>query len=93
MTDSAENESSISGLQITGMDSSLRIDFTLKRNSVVNLSVFDANGCLTATLAKGQFPQGAHSVTWNNKDLPQGACFILLEADEYWVSKKVVLAK
>ena len=88
-----ENESSISGLEITGLDASLIINFILKRNSVVNLSLFDANGCLIATLAKGQYLQGTHSVTWNNNDFSQGVCFILLEAGEHWISKKAVFAK
>jgi hypothetical protein len=85
------NESNIAGLEITNDDSSLRINFVLTRGSQVNISVFNANGSLMVTLAKGPYSEGSHTVTCESGKLPHGALFILLEADRYWLSKKVIL--
>lgn len=90
--DMPERESSIAGLEITESDESLRIVFSIKRTADVNLSLFDSNGGLMATLVKGPYPEGSHTVTCENKKIPQGACFILLEAGDSWVSKKIVTA-
>jgi flagellar hook assembly protein FlgD len=64
----------------------------------VTLTVIDALGRSITTLAEGEFPAGAHTVTWNGRDrrgLPvaSGLYFYTLSGSSHQVTRKMMLLK
>lgn len=47
---------------------SLRISFTLPRETALTVAVFDARGRRIRTLASGTFPRGVHQLVWDGRD-------------------------
>ncbi|HMA77027.1 MAG TPA: T9SS type A sorting domain-containing protein [Candidatus Krumholzibacteriaceae bacterium] len=74
------------------------IPFSLKKGCRVNISVFDAAGRRTATIADRKFTAGSHRVVWNGKDsrsrtLPSGFYFVRLKTRGFTDSKKMILLR
>jgi flagellar hook assembly protein FlgD len=60
-----------------------QIHFELAENETVDLAVFDARGCRVSSLARGTWPAGRHSVSWDGRDergraLASGVYFVRL---------------
>ena len=75
------------------------ISFTLKKDSVVELNIYNIKGQLVKVVSKGKYTSGKHTVVWSgddshNKKVGSGVYFYKLKADGKTVSvKKCVLLK
>ncbi|MBC8204818.1 S8 family peptidase [bacterium] len=69
------------------------IRFALPEAESIRLTVYDVLGQETAVLIDGEYPAGAHSVTFNAANLSSGIYFYHLEAGVYSAVKKMTLMK
>ncbi|MBN1558870.1 T9SS type A sorting domain-containing protein [candidate division KSB1 bacterium] len=74
------------------------IQFSLKQQEFVNLSVYDLRGKLVNTLIAATLPAGHHSITWNGTDLNQqltssGTYFYQLAIPGLTFRKKMALVR
>ena len=70
------------------------IDYSLPKQSVVNLKVYDVLGQDVATLVNNEFKQaGVYDVTFNASNLPSGVYYYRLTAGEYTDVRKMILVK
>ncbi|MGQ0721154.1 MAG: FlgD immunoglobulin-like domain containing protein [Candidatus Eiseniibacteriota bacterium] len=74
---------------------STTVPFTVRRTSVVNLSVFDVTGRLVRTLASGGFSAGEHVTSWDGQDgsgrpAAAGVYFVRLDAGEDAATRRIV---
>ncbi|MDZ7860583.1 MAG: T9SS type A sorting domain-containing protein [Candidatus Krumholzibacteriota bacterium] len=74
------------------------IPFSIKKGCKVNISVFDAAGRKTATIADREFTAGSHRVVWDGKDgrsrnLASGFYFVRLESRGFTAAKKMILLR
>lgn len=67
--------------------------FQLPSQTWVSLSIYDSQGRLIKTLAKGVYTKGIHSIPWNaSKDrVSSGIYFLRLETKGASISKKLVI--
>ena len=77
---------------------STTISFAIPNKSHVNISVFDINGRLVATLLSESLDSGYHSVNWNGVDanglnVSAGLYVYILQADDVKLSSKMILMK
>jgi hypothetical protein len=78
--------------------SSTEISFALGRRSWLELSVYDASGRRVALLGKGVFEPDTYNVVWNGRNeygraLSSGVYFLLLRADDFTSTRKMVLLR
>lgn len=64
------------------------ISFSLEKQSMINLSIYDSYGKKIETLREGSINQGNHQITWNASRLQSGVYFIRLENSEITLTKK-----
>ncbi len=70
------------------------IGYSLPKQSIVNLKVYDVLGQEVATLVNNQFKQaGVYDVTFNASDLPSGVYYYRLTAGEFSDVRKMILIK
>ncbi len=69
------------------------IQFALPEASHVNLSVFDITGRMVATISRGDFGAGYHTVALDASALSSGVYFYRLEAGKFVDTKKMVMMK
>ncbi len=69
------------------------ISFSIPESGVVKLSVFDLLGRQVAVLADGNFPAGAHQVSWNATQMASGMYMYRLEMGTQIQVRKMTLAK
>ena len=67
--------------------------FELRDAGIVRLAVYDIQGREAAALAEGQFSPGWHQVEWDASSAPSGIYFVLLEAGEVKLTRKLLLVK
>ena len=72
---------------------STRINYELKSNSNVNLTVFDMNGRKIKTLLHQKQNAGTHSVTFDAQDLASGVYIYRLNAGSFVQSRKMLLLR
>ena len=70
-----------------------QIEFSLPRDSYVQISLFEITGRLVTTLAAGRYEAGTHVVTLDAHSLPSGVYVYRLEADASLVCRKLLLLK
>lgn len=75
-----------------------RITFSVPRNDVVKLSLFDLTGRRVRTLANHRFSPGIHSVKWDGKDdrgmiVSSGVYLYRLEVGQYSETKKLTFIR
>ncbi len=70
-----------------------KITYALKDAAEIKLEVFDINGGLIATLAKGLKDAGKHEVAFDAKDLISGIYFYRLHAGSFTQTKRMLLVK
>lgn len=61
------------------------------RNSVVD--IFNTQGVLVKQLINSYLGPGMHQVTWDASNMPSGIYVIMVKADEFMHSQKVILMK
>ncbi len=69
------------------------IRFDLTERGLVDLSIFDINGRLVATLLHEELPASQHTITFDAADLPSGIYFYRLQASAFTSTRKMVLLK
>ena len=69
------------------------ISFELPEAMNITLSIYNVKGQLVESLAEGSYNAGAHSLTWNAKQLPSGVYFSVLHAAGNVQTRKMVLMK
>lgn len=69
------------------------ITFELTESSPVELSVYDLAGHKVATLAKGVYQAGRHTVGWQANDLASGVYLYRLQAEGEVVGRTMLLLK
>lgn len=74
------------------------VRFTVERPGRVSVTVHDVSGREVAVLARGEFPAGEFTTTWNGRDgagrpAGSGTYFLRMEADGYRASRKMTLIK
>ena len=72
---------------------STNISFYLPQPSIVKLNVFNVLSELVETVVNGELSSGFHTVTFNGRNLSSGVYLMLLEANEFKISKKMLLLK
>ena len=74
------------------------IDFTIDKNSHVNLEIYNIKGSLVKTLVNKELTRGNHSIVWNGDDnignkVASGVYFYKMQTGEYQSVRKMVLLK
>ena len=72
---------------------STAIRFSLEKNSLVKLTVYNMLGERVAVLADGYLNAGTHEATWNAASLSSGLYFYRLEAGNTTLTRKMTLMK
>jgi hypothetical protein len=72
---------------------STTINFSIPTEEFVSLSVFNSLGEKVSTLVSENLNAGTYKYDWDAADLPSGIYFYRLNANEYTVSKKMILLK
>jgi hypothetical protein len=72
---------------------STTIKYGLKKQSNVELTIYDAIGRQIKTLVKNSQPAGSYEVTFNAQELSSGVYFYRLTTSEYVETKKMMLVK
>ncbi|MBK8947049.1 MAG: T9SS type A sorting domain-containing protein [Ignavibacteriae bacterium] len=69
------------------------IEFRLSKDSKVLLKVYNILGQLINTLVDENLKTGTHKTVWNAANLSAGPYFYVLQANDYFESKKMLLLK
>lgn len=69
------------------------INYALGEPGAVSLRVFDVQGRLVQTLVDGNQPAGAHTVTFEARDLPSGTYIYNLTTAKGTLTRKMILVK
>jgi uncharacterized protein (TIGR00288 family) len=72
---------------------STMIEFSIKNNSKVNLSIYDVLGRKVTTLINGNLQAGTHEVNFEGQDISSGIYFYSLTVGNAKVVKKMTFAK
>ena len=77
---------------------STRVRYSLERDALVDVRVFDVLGRLVAVLDRGSRPAGSHGVSWDGRnsrgeDVSTGMYFVRLTADTQTFERKVMLVR
>lgn len=72
---------------------STSIKFSVPKLSFVSLKIYDESGKEMETLLNENLTPGNYYVTWDGSDYSSGAYFYTLKADDYVVTKKMILIK
>ena len=69
------------------------ITFQIPSAGEIDLSVFDISGRRVATLSRGYFGAGYHTMVFDGSDLPSGVYFCKLTCDGYTKTSRMTLLK
>jgi hypothetical protein len=72
---------------------STRISFTIPESGFTTLKVYNVLGNNVATLINRELTTGAHTITFDAKDLPGGVYFYTLKSNNFYETKKMLLLK
>ncbi|MDZ4713707.1 MAG: T9SS type A sorting domain-containing protein, partial [bacterium] len=72
---------------------STRINYTLRNQTEVTLSVFDAMGRMVASINKGVQEPGSHFINFNGTKLSSGVYYYKLQTAFFTDTKKMLLIK
>lgn len=70
-----------------------KINYSLPKNAYVKLYVYDASGRLVRKLVDSFEPAGNRSISFNAGELSSGVYFYTMQADDNYLSKKMILIK
>ncbi len=71
----------------------ITIDYGLKQNSDIKISIYNINGRLITTLINEFQIAGYHSIIWDASSYSSGIYFLNISSDETFETKKMVLIK
>jgi hypothetical protein len=69
------------------------IRFTLPKESVITLVLYDLNGREIKELLKGRHAAGAHTISFMAKELPSGIYFCRLQAGVQQAIRKLLVVR
>ncbi len=72
---------------------STTIQFSIKQNERVTLTILNIMGQEIATLLDNNLTEGMHTFDWNGKDFTSGIYYARLETDSYTSTQKMLLIK
>ncbi len=72
---------------------STSIDYSVRSNALVEITVYNIQGQKVATLVNGYRPAGAYTVKWNAENLPSGVYLYHFQAGNTVQTKKMMLIK
>lgn len=72
---------------------STQIGFTLEKNSEVSIELYDLRGRRVDIIYEGDQPAGAHSLSYQPKNLASGAYVILMKAGSFRATQRIMLVK
>ncbi len=69
------------------------ISFSLPKESMVSLTIYDIVGDRVDNLYEGKMGAGNHEISWGAKNFSSGIYFYTLKTDDISLTKKMILAK
>ncbi|MBD3233011.1 MAG: T9SS type A sorting domain-containing protein [candidate division Zixibacteria bacterium] len=69
------------------------ISFVLSEESYINLSIFNIQGKRIENLQDGILSAGSHQIRWDASQYPSGIYLVLLNSDNFTISKRILLLK
>jgi len=72
---------------------STQIRFTLEKESGVRIELYDLRGRRVDIIYEGDRPAGAHSISYQPKNLASGAYVILMKAGSFRATQRIMLVK
>ena len=72
---------------------STTINYSLKKNSHVNIRIYNIKGQLVSTIVNESKPKGEHSVIYNTKDLRSGVYSYKMQTEDKSEIKKMIVIK
>ncbi|MBL4655197.1 MAG: T9SS type A sorting domain-containing protein [Bacteroidia bacterium] len=72
---------------------STTISFTILEPTLISLSVYDLLGTEVASLIINEQLQGTQEIEFNNTGLSKGIYFVMLQAGEHKLFKKLITAE
>ena len=72
---------------------STEINYILEKTSDVKISIYNINGRLIVNLVNAMQLEGSHTIQWIPDNLSSGIYLLKMVADNYVVTKKLVLLK
>jgi len=74
-------------------NASTTIQYELKENSSITLSIFNVDGIEVEAIVSDYQFAGEHSVVWNSQNIPSGIYFIRLSSKDFIQTRKAILLK
>ncbi len=72
---------------------STAIEYSLPKDTHVTLTVYNITGQVVTVLKDGLLNAGSYSVIWDAKGMPSGIYLYKLKADDFIMTKKMLLLK
>jgi len=63
--------------------------FSLRKNTNINLTIYNVKGEFISTPIKGAFESGSYTISWNPEALKPGIYFCSMNAGEFSETKKI----
>lgn len=83
----------LSGNYPNPFNASTVIEYTLRSNTVMELTVYNTIGQVSAVLKRGAETAGKHTVTWNAGNMPSGVYVVQLKMGGAAETRKMLLMK
>ncbi|MDP8207613.1 MAG: T9SS type A sorting domain-containing protein [Candidatus Electryonea clarkiae] len=74
-------------------NSTLRLSLDLPVKSPVQIKIYDLLGQRVMSWNPGILTTGTHPFTWQAENMPSGMYFVMIEADNYKLTRKIILVK
>jgi len=74
-------------------NSTVVMDFELKKGQKINLSIYNLEGRLVEKLVDNYYVKGLHRVTWQAENISSGVYFIKFSSNQHSISRKITLIK
>ena len=87
------NDFTLHGNYPNPFNSSTTIQYELKENSAITLSIFDIDGSEVEVIVSDYQFAGEHSIVWNSQNIPSGIYFIRLSSKDFIQTRKAILLK
>lgn len=69
------------------------IEFNITKPEFTGLQIYDINGRLIETLVNEKLSAGTYKLKWNGSNVSSGIYYYTLKANNYFVTKKMILLK